>query len=462
MTKSILLIFLICISAAAFSQKKASYDTISYPYRIDSVYSNALKETRFIKIFLPDSFKEDKKYPVFFVLDENWMFEPTIVYLKQLVAANIVPPSIVVGVHSSNRSKDLRLDLNGDFTESSKAFYKYVTSDLIDYISKNVSKPAFPILIGHSDAAVFSEKVLTQPNQPFRAILSLSVQLAPGQFNEIKTFSSQHFSNSRYHFIASGTKDATHRLQSALKLDSLFKTVNNPDLHLKAKIYNTDHFGVAIRSLIDGISFVFQDYQQPNDWNEAYLDSLRQLNANPVDVIKNYLTKVDSIYHIDARPTEDGLLSVGFAILKNKKQVEDYWDYVTKLKGRDQNFNAAVAQSFELIKDYTDALKYWELNLTDSNSFSGAFFYYNRPLELLAYKMNKPLEALKFADKWKLKKPEYTLDFNYAIAKICAEKNIEKSKGRKAIQYCIDHYKDNRFFTIDEARLIAKKLSADE
>lgn len=459
MAKSILLIVLMFVSATTLSQKKVSYDTISYKYRIDSVYSNSLKERRFIKIYLPKGFREDIKYPVFFVLDENWMFEPTIVYLKQLVAANIVPPSIVVGVQSNNRSKDLRLDLNGDFTESSKAFYKYITSDLINYITKNLSKPAFSILIGHSDAAVFSEKVLTQVNQPFRAILSLSVQLAPGQFNEIKTFSTQHFSNCLYHFVASGTKDASRRLQSALKLDSFFKTVNNPDLHLKAEIYNTDHFGVAIRSLIDGISFVFGDYQQPNDWNEAYLDSLRQLNANPVDVIKNYLRRIDSIYHIDAQPTEDGLLSVGFAILKNKKQVEDYWDYVTKLKGRDQNFNAAVAQSFELIKDYTDALKYWELNLTDANSFSGAFFYYNRPLELLAYKMNKPLDALKFAEKWKQEKPEYTLDFNYAIAKICAEKNIEKSKGKQAIQYCIQNYKDNRFFTIEDARLISGKLN---
>lgn len=299
------------ISTNSFGQKNVASDSISVKYRVDTFYSDALNETRFIKIYLPNDFKSEKKYPVFFVLDEDWMFEPTMVFVKQLVDANIIPPSIVLGIHSSNRSKDLRLDLKGEFTESSRAFYKYITNDLIKYITKTISKPAFPILIGHSDAAVFSEKVLTETNQPFRAILSLSVQLAPGQFNEIKTFSDKHFSNFIYHFVASGTKDATYRLQSAMKLDSLFKTVNNPDLHLEAKIYNTDHFGVAIRSLIDGISFVFEDYEQPNDWNEAYLDSLRQLNSNPVHVIKDYLRKIEGIYNIDVQPTQEGLLSVG-------------------------------------------------------------------------------------------------------------------------------------------------------
>lgn len=131
---------------------------------------------------------------------------------------------------------------------------------------------------------------------------------------------------------------------------------------------------------------------------------------------------------------------------------------MTQIKGKNQSFNASVAQSYELIKDYDDALKYWKLNLTDSNSFSGSFFYYRRPIELLAYKMDKPLEAMKFADDFKQKNPQYLLYFNYTIAKICAEKKVEKSKGKKAIQYCIDNYKANGLFTIEDARNLNEKL----
>lgn len=458
MTRNILAFFFLFISAHSIAQQNISFDTLSYKYRIDTVYSNSLKETRFIKIYLPDSFHKSGKYPVFFVLDEDWMFEPTVAYVKQLVDAKIIPPSIVVGIHSNNRSNDLRLDLKGEFTENSKKFYQYITDDLISYLKERISKPAFPILIGHSDGAVFSEKALNQSTQPFRAIISLSIQLAPKQFDEISTYTRETFSNYIYHFVASGTKDATYRLQSAMKLDSFFKTVNNPHLRLRVHIYNTDHFGVAARALLDGISFVFEDYAQPNDWDEHYLDSLRHLNSDPVVVIKNYLKKIESIYNIDAKPTDEGLLSVGNAIITNKQQLENYWNYIVQLNGKDKYFNASIAQSYELIKEYDEALKYWKLNLTDTSSFNEAFFYYNRPIELLAFKMNRPKEALKFAEDWKNKKPEYQLYFNYTIAKICADKDLEISKGKKAIQYCIDNYKANRLFTVENAKHLQEKL----
>ena len=67
--------------------------------------------------------------------------------------ANIIPSSIVVGIHSNNRSNDLRLDMDGGFTEYSNKFYHYITSELRDYLTKTVTSPSFSILIGHSDGA---------------------------------------------------------------------------------------------------------------------------------------------------------------------------------------------------------------------------------------------------------------------------------------------------------------------
>ena len=323
MKKVILITLLVWTTVQTFSQTHFALDSVSYKFRIDTLYSDTLKETRFIKISFPPDYKKENKYPVFFVLDEDWMFEPTITNVKQLMEANIIPPAIVIGIHSKNRSKDLRLGLDGSFTESSRKFYHYISSEIIEYLSKNYTNPAFPILIGHSDGAVFSQKVLTQPNQPFRGIISLSIQLASGQFEEIKKFTQQHFSNHIYHFVASGSKDGTSRLNSALKIDSLFQTVNNPNIHLKTTIYNTDHFGVGIRGLNDGISFIFNDYMQENDFNEPLLDSLRKANSNPVAIIKEYLKKIEAIYNIEVLPKEEGIISVANAIITNRKQLEE-------------------------------------------------------------------------------------------------------------------------------------------
>src|SRR5699024_7809310 len=107
-------------------------------------------------------------------------------------------------------------------TQGSENFYKYISKELLPYVSENITKSVFPIIIGHSDAAVFVEKIMVKNNQPFRAFLSLSPQLTKNQLNEIKAFATQKFENNLYHFVASGTSDATARLQSVKKLDSLF------------------------------------------------------------------------------------------------------------------------------------------------------------------------------------------------------------------------------------------------
>ena len=459
MKKIKLLIFAFVLILKTFAQSNFSEDSIVNKFRIDTLFSNFLNENRFIKIWLPSEYPKEKKYPVFFVLDEDWMFEPVMLNVKQLINANVIPPSIVVGVHSNNRSKDLRLGVDGSFTESSFLFYKFINEELFTYLGKTITQTAFPILIGHSDGAVFAQKILVQPNQKFRAILCLSPQLAEGQFEEIKHFVESKFDNTYFHFIASGLKDGGRRLKSTMKLDSLFQTIKNPSVKLETKIYKIDHFAVGLVALTDGISFVFNDFIEENDWNNSYLDSLRTLNVNPVDYIKDYQAKINKIYNIDVKPRKEGVLSVANVLVKNKKQLQEYFDYETLLYGKDKYYNTSIAQNLERLNEFEEALKYWKLNLMDSTAANDLFFYYSRPIELIANRMYNPKKAIEFAEEWQKKKPKFYLQFNYAIAKICATKNIELNKGKVAIKYCVDNYKTNGTFTLANAKDLELKLA---
>ncbi len=458
MNKLALAVLFFFVFNNGYSQLRSSADTISYRYRVDTIYSNTLKETRFIKLFLPEKYSSEKTYPVFFTLDESWMFEPVMVIIKQLTEANIIPPSIVVGVHSNNRSKDLRMGNEGNFTQSSRDFYQYLNTELFDYISKNITVPAFPILIGHSDAAVFSQKVLVENDQKFRAIISLSPQFEKGQLQEIMNFTARTFPAAIFHFVASGTKDATRRLKAVVIADSLFKTVATKNLHLKAVVYDVDHFAVANRALTDAVSFIFSDFVEDNDWDEQLLDSLRKTNTNPLDVIKNYQSKVKKIYNLDVIPRQEGVFSTAFAIMTNKKHVADYFDYSTSVFGKDRSYNTSYAQALELVNANEEALKYWNYNLEDSTRNNDMFFYYQRPLNLLMFKLNKPKEAAAFVQKWSVRKPEQALLLNYTVAKFLAEKKVEKKDALKAINYCIDNFKPTGYFKIEDAKKIKDSL----
>jgi len=299
---------------------------------------------------------------------------------------------------------------------------------------------------------------LTAYNQPFRGVISLSQNLVGMQLEDFLIFSKRLFQNNIYYFVASGTRDATSRLKSGCKLDSIFRLNSNKNLKLMQVLYAADHGGVAVRGLNDGISFVFSDYFQNNDWNQALIDSLTKLKADPIQIIQAEINRIQNIYGLDILPSREGILSLAFAISTDKDQLEKYFKYKTNLLGKDENSYASFAQGYERINAFEDALKYWKLNLSENYEHNNVFFYYMRPIELMAFKMNKSQEAINFAEEWQKKKPDLTLQFNYIIAKICSGKNIEKKKGLTAIQFCLDNYKTNGLFKLGDANKIRDAL----
>lgn len=455
-----ILVFLF-IYNLCLSQNKTTADSFSYKFNVDTLYSDTLHQNRVIKVYLPEGFNKDKKYPVFYVLDASWMFEPTMAEVKQLISFNIIPPSIVVGVYSINRGNDLRVGLrDGELTESSKKFKYFLTNELVNYISTDYTASVFNILIGHSDGATFTHKILTEKGQPFRGIISLSQNLFGNQLQEYIDFSQRELPNNVYYFVASGTRDATPRNRSAYKLDSLFKINANVKLKSKRVNYEADHTGVAMKGLGEGISFVFSDFYEYNDWNDVLIDSLVKIKADPVTIIQANVDAIKNIYGIEIKPSRDGVMSLASAICVTRAQLESFMKYESEHFEKTEDTYSSYAQRFERINDYEKALEYWNLNLASGYAHNdGLYFYYSRPIELLAYKMNRAKDAIDFAEKWMQKQPSLVLQFNYAIAKICLDKNIEKKKGLASIQYCLDHYTTNRQFNLDDAKKIKDILS---
>ncbi len=145
-------------------------------------------------------------------------------------------------------------------------------------------------------------------------------------------------------------------------------------------------------------------------------------------------------------------------MLRTEEQVEEVKNFELKNFEFDPNkFYASYAQAYEYVGKFDKALEYWNLNL--EKGYKENFFYYRRPIELLFKKMNKPQEAIKFAEISINKFPSGILAFNYYIAIISAENNIEIDKGLKAINYCISNYKENGTFNLDEAKILKEKIA---
>ena len=53
--------------------------------------------------------------------------------------------------------------------------------------------------------------------------------------------------------------------------------------------------------------------------------------------------------------------------------------------------------------------------------------------------------------------PKDALEINYFIAKTCIENNTDLSKGKKSLDYCNNHFIENRYFTKDDLQKLENK-----
>lgn len=435
--------------------------SISRKYYVDTIQSASLNAKRKIKVYLPDDFKPTNKYPVIYVLDENWLFDPVVNDVVKLQDFSVIPPCIVVGINSPNRNYDLTPNLNtGAFTGWNKRFHDYLTKEVPAHIARKYSTPVFNILVGHSDGATFAQNAMTASPAAFRGVIGLSQNLFGDELEQYINYSQGNFTNNNYYFVASGTRDATSRLRSGRQLDSLFQLNSNPHLKVKHEVYAADHSGIAGMGLANGLGFVFSDYYQPNGWDRELADSLRKIHMDPTVLIQNTLDRINGIYGIDAKADRNAIMDLAFGIVTNKDQAKSYLAYMKEHLKIDDQFNSSAAQLYERISEYDIALEYWTNYLNDPASYKSNFFYFRRPIELIAYKMNKPEKAIAFAEEWeKLAPASVQLSFKFFIAKVASDKKVLKKKGKQNIDAFIKQYDATKTqYSIDDARKLQSLL----
>ena len=164
-----------------------------------------------------------------------------------------------------------------------------------------------------------------------------------------------------------------------------------------------------------------------------------------------------SIYGINFKVNQDDL-SLMQAMTQNDNDIKSVQDYEIENFGKTKDFYATYAQFYEYSKSYDKALEYWSINLEKYYKENTSFFYYRRPIDLLNKKMKYPKKAIKFAEKWKEKAPEYSQNFNLKIAEITLESNLKKKVGLKAIREYLKNYNKESDTDLEKAKELEKKL----
>lgn len=312
--KNIIIGLLLLFCALNLVNAQAIYETIE---------SSKLGETREIKIQLPRGYKssEDKRYPLFIVLDGDYLFEPVAGNVDYFSYWEDMPESIVVGINQLDKRFDdcLYSEENSLPVETGAAFFEFIGMELIPYIEKTYRTTNFRVAIGHGESANFINYYLLKPVPLFQAYVVMSPNLAPNMLDYIQERISNLESKIFYYLIdtnkdASSIKDMTEALNAEF---TGMEIKNDKVIYNYDRLEGISHYLAPTYALPKAIESVFKIFQPIS--REEYKETILQLDSSPVDYLLNKYESIDKLFGVKKEVIINDFKAISAAIEKTEK-----------------------------------------------------------------------------------------------------------------------------------------------
>lgn len=268
------LVLILTFSTPFLSHAKTNTTDITVGKKV-ILQSKILNEDRPIKIFIPDTVKDDQPLYVIYLLDGVEHFHTTSGVIKSLVDYEQIPNAMLVGIDTTNRVRDYLPKVEGEpktefqtfvknkWPEAGQTdeFLKFVSDELMPYINSNYSTNGYNTLIGHSNAGTLA--LYTLVNQP--ELFNNYIAISPNSWwsdeelknNIIKYTKNPKGGQSLFISVASeGSRFYTGVLNTLVNLEQQMPT----QLKWEYKHYPTfSHMGTILPALSDSLIHLFGD-----------------------------------------------------------------------------------------------------------------------------------------------------------------------------------------------------------
>lgn len=321
MKKPILSILLLCFSIC-FINAQVIYKSIE---------SSKLGESRQLKIQLPRGYDKntDKKYPLFIVLDGDYLFE--------VVAGNVdyysywedMPEAIVVGVNQLGKRFDdcMYSGQNSLPIETGASFFEFIGLELIPFIENGYRTENFRVAVGHGETANFINYYLLKGQPLFQAYVAISPELAPKLLEYIPDGLTKAQSK-LFYYLANTTLDSKDIIKDAERLHSSISAIDNKNLLYKYDSFEgPSHYSLPAHAIPNAIETIFHVFQ-PISVKE-YREYILKLDTSPVVYLEEKYQTIFDLFGIEKQILINDFKAIAAAIEKNEQF--EYFEALGKL-----------------------------------------------------------------------------------------------------------------------------------
>ena len=290
-----------------------------------------LNEIRQIKIQLPRNYEEneDKTYPLFIVLDGDYLFE--------VVAGNVdyysywedMPEAIIVGVNQvEKRDQDCYYsEQNSLPIETGARFYEFIGMELIPHLIGNYRLAEFRVAVGHGETANFINYFLLK-NQPiFNAYINVSPFLAPDMLDYIPE-RLQKIEKKIFYYLASSSNDIKAIKEDSNALNSSLSTIENKNLYYTFNNFEgPSHYSNPAHALPNALESIFYVFQPIS--KKEYKEKILTLDSSPVEYLKEKYAMIKNLFGLDKQILINDFKAIEAAI--NKSENFEYLEELGKI-----------------------------------------------------------------------------------------------------------------------------------
>jgi len=299
--------------------------------KYETIQSSKLGEERQIKIQLPRGYNsdEDKTYPIFIVLDGDYMFEAVAGNVDYYSYWEDMPESIVVGVNQLDKRYDdgMYSEQNSLPIETGAAFFEFIGMELLPYIEKTYRAGNFRVAVGHGETANFINYYLLKPQPLFQAYISISPDLAPNMIDYLPEVLSK-IQSKTFYYLANTNNDAKSILRMTEALNTDISAIENGSL-----VYDFDsfdgpsHYSVPTHAIPSAIESIFQVFQPIS--KKEYKDVILELEISPVLYLQEKYQAISDLFGIEKKVLINDFKAISAAIEKN--ELYEYYEELGKM-----------------------------------------------------------------------------------------------------------------------------------
>ncbi len=293
--------------------------------------SAKMGEERQIKIQLPRGYnsEEDKNYPVFIVLDGDYLFEAVAGNVDYYSYWEDMPEAIVVGINQIDKRYDdcMYSEQNSLPVETGARFFEFIGMELLPYIESTYRTANFRVAVGHGETANFINYYLLKSKPVFQGYIVVSPELAP-QMIEYVPESLSKMESKLFYYLANTVFDnkSIKTMTDALKTD--IEALENDKLSFAYNNFkNASHYSVPAHAIPNALEMMFKVFQPIS--KKEYKEEILELEISPVVYLEEKYQAINDLFGLEKTILINDFKAIAAAIEKN--QLFEYYEDLGKL-----------------------------------------------------------------------------------------------------------------------------------